>query len=212
LDRALGKCINSVSNSNAGETLSSIAGNKLSEPTSQQKTDTTSSKSTSLSKADTTPKDIYNRIDNKTHKNQLLKAEYPIDSLQKRFARNGDPFAGYALSIKEIDDTFPIECIRKVSKKFFYIVYKVKEGGYLYVHLINPNEGEWTGQNNGLEHSSSYYVNDKSDIAKIRIGDSFSNVSTHDKSIAGSNFNYIYEYINGEMHFYSVHVESKKCF
>ncbi|OJU17073.1 MAG: hypothetical protein BGN88_06355 [Clostridiales bacterium 43-6] len=186
-------------NSNNDETSSIFAGSKLSESTSQKD-------------ADSTPKDIYDRLDNKTHKNQLIKTEYSLESLQTKFARNGNPFSGYALTVKEIDDNFPIECIRKISKKFYYVVYKVKEGGYLYVHLINPNEDEWTGQNNGLEQSNSYYANGKSNIKEIKIGDSFTKVSTHDTSIAENNFNFIYEYINGEERFYSVHIDSKKLF
>ncbi|MEG0663733.1 MAG: hypothetical protein RR483_01380, partial [Clostridia bacterium] len=58
-----------------------------------------------------TPKEIYDRLDNNTPKNQLIKTEYSLDSLQKTFARNGHPLAGYALAIKEIDEKFPIQCI-----------------------------------------------------------------------------------------------------
>jgi len=228
-------CTNNAANGDGGAT----DGSEKSESVSAQKSDTTTSYATSPLKADVTssetttspqnntmpsestappkvdasPKNIYERIDNKTDKEQLIKTAYSLASLEKRFARNGDPFAGYALSIKEIDENFPIECIRQVSKRFFYIVYRVQEGGYLYVHLINPYEDEWVGQNNGLEHSNSYYVNGESDMAKVRVGDSFAAVAAHDSSIAGNRLNYIYEYqADGSLSFYSVHIESKKMF
>lgn len=88
----------------------------------------------------------------------------------------------------------------------------MKEGGYLYVHLINSHEDAWKGQNNGLEHSHSYYMNGKTNIDNIKVGDPFTKVSTYDSSISENNFNFIAEYKDGEQHWYSVHLDSKKLF
>ena len=195
-------CTNPSNDSSKEDTFSSSAGGSSAFEQGESVSQTT---------ADARLKNIYERLDNETGKEQLIKTEYSLDNL-KKFARNGDPFVEYVFAIKEIDDTFPIECIRKVSEKFYYVVYKVKEGGYLYVHLINPYKEAWTGQNNGLELSNSYYMRDKSDIEKIKPGDSFANISANDRNISESDFNYIREYKNGEMFFRSVHIDSKKIF
>ena len=92
------------------------------------------------------------------------------------------------------------------------MVYIGKEGGYLYVYLMNPYTEEWKGQNNGLEHCNSYYMKDKYNIDKIKIEDTFTTVSMYDKNIAENNLNYAFEFINNEEHYYSVHKDYEKLF
>jgi len=156
---------------------------------------------------------IYANINNNTPKEDLIKTEYSLEQLDKRFSRTGLAYTSYALSIRDIHQEFPVECLRKVSKKFYYIVYRVKEGGYLYVYLCNPFDEEWDGKRNVLEHRNSYYMVKKSDnIKNIKKGDDFRTVSSHDKNISGGKFNFFMSIASDTTAFSSIHLTSNKLY
>ena len=172
-----------------------------------------SSNITPTSISESATQEIYALIDNETPKEQLLKKTYPLANLQDCFARTAFPLAGYALSIRDIHAVFPIECLRKISDRVYYIIYKVEEGGYLYVQLYNPYEGAWDGTNNALEQRNSYYMSTYlTDMAQAKVGDSFAKISSYDPNLKENNFNFLRKYKDSQGHYYTVHLTSQALY
>lgn len=162
--------------------------------------------------SDFVAKAVYERIDNTTHKDDLITTEYSLADLQKAFSRIVTPSNGHVHTVAEIESHFPIECIRKVSNDFYYVIYKVKEGGYLYIHLLYPNKGAWTGEDNALFQSNAYYIAEEPSIKDIKIGDTFTDVATCDKNIENSDLNFlVLPNENGDgLCWSTVHIQNKK--
>lgn len=134
---------------------------------------------------------ILERIDNKATKEELITKEYSLSEL-KYLMDWFSPSLSKTPPLIAVDGGFPIECIRKVSDRFYYVVYKVKEGGYLYLHLTYCRNEEWK-EGGGMIVSHSYYAADEQpNIKKIKKGDPFSTVAAYDKSIASADANFFF--------------------
>lgn len=140
---------------------------------------------------DTEEAAILERIDNKTSKEELITKEYSLSEL-KCLMDWFSPSLSKTPPLIAVDGEFPIECIRKVSDRFYYVVYKVKEGGYLYLHLTYCRNEEWKEGGAMIVSHSYYAVDEQPDIKIIKKGDPFTTVAAYDKSIASADANFFF--------------------
>ena len=98
-------------------------------------------------------------------------------------------YGHYFISSTNLDIWFTVEAIRKVNDTLYYVVYKIKEGGWLYLFLeVDPFTHEYypeTVLHAAITHS--IYIKEKANkkaLAAIGEGSSFADVCAADPSAA----------------------------
>ena len=117
---------------------------------------------------------ILERLNNDTPYDELITKEIDIHAFLSKYANAHLyitlPFIG------DVDEEFPIECLRKNDADYFYTIYKVKQGGLLYAFYYTSEYY--------IQYSWDYYyvvkpVN-KSDFKTIEIGSTIEDVEEID--------------------------------
>lgn len=137
-------------------------------------------------------------IDNDIWMTEFFNMEYSYDELELffydvnlAFKKFDDFFAKEYCDMLDIHEHFKIDCLRSTvvnGEKKYYIVYKVKEGGYYYVFLDKSDKYDETKDlTENLVVYYSYYVNELNDISmfdSIKEGESlFSEVYDIDEKV-----------------------------
>lgn len=92
------------------------------------------------------------------------------------------------VTIEQFNYAFPIECLRQIDENTYYAVYRLRQGGYFYVHFQKMYaEPTWDKQlYNGCIAMTAYsYVAEKhtsADFVSIQTGDLFSKMEEVDGS------------------------------
>jgi len=117
-------------------------------------------------------KSILDRADNIVPADQLITKSYSFADFAHKYGAyfNARRFSGNVHSVLDIDEQYPIECMRDMGNGNYYAVYNIKEGGRWF--LFFPNDA-------GKLYSYSVYVEtplDKTKFMKLRKGDNLPKV------------------------------------
>ena len=110
----------------------------------------------------------------------------PIDTYTTTYTNWGIPPIGMGQYTK----IFPAECLRQVDENTFYAVYRIKQGGYFYVHFQKMVEGPKYAPPymEGMYVITAYeYVTKAtswSDYADIQVGDSYEEVEAIEPALS----------------------------
>ena len=88
---------------------------------------------------------VLGRINNNVTYETLITKEFDIDSFIQKYSRNPYVTIPNPPNIKQIEEDYGIECIRKTDADTLYSVHKVKRGGLFYIFYR-------TRQENGKEY------------------------------------------------------------
>ena len=90
------------------------------------------------------------------------------------------------ITLNQVNQTFPIECLR-TSGDHFYTIYKVLEGGFFYVFWCEAltNNTDENDENNVCVYFSTYLnsLKDKNDFKNLKEGDTAQDVYEIDPSL-----------------------------
>lgn len=110
---------------------------------------------------------------------EILTTSYPLKELEDFFAGSlyeediykDDVKKGKTLYISDVNDKFPIECLRSTG----CVVYKVTEGGYFYVFFIRIEDFK---TNQTIDSTVFFYTYFNSGVIKENFDNIIDNVST----------------------------------
>ena len=125
---------------------------------------------------------ILSRINNTLTCEDLITQTYSINDIYHRsgfgYYFSAKAHSGYFETLQSVNDMCKIECIRDIGDNFYYSVFRIQEGGYVFSFFSKEN-------NNLLSHS--IYLIEPLDITKFRNlkkGDAFSEVLIIDPAIS----------------------------
>lgn len=152
---------------------------------------------------------ILERADNTRRAADIVTKQYPL-SLMQECAKVNNRF-GFRVKLTDgfpssyLEAWYTVEAIRQVDDTYYYVVYKIKEGGWLYVFLkVDPLATSWSEEPipfAGVTHS--IYIKEKANkkaLAAIGEGSSFADVCAADPTAAvareqGINQFYKYQWV-----------------
>lgn len=119
---------------------------------------------------------ILSKADNKRQLNELLHTNYPENKIVDYYLTLGfNPYGGNMVSLSELSDQYPVECLRKTSGDSLYCVYKTKEGGRFYLFFF-PLGDNWVYNYSLYSKKALRYA----DFCALKVGDPLSAVERID--------------------------------
>jgi len=110
----------------------------------------------------------------------LIKRSYPLSAFLERgwFFRLYNPVYSYQINLPDVEEDFPVECLRRTGDSTAYTIYKTDEGGMVYMFYVNRYSNWTLYRMVYLETELSHQ-----DFLKLKVGDSIEDVEKIDSGL-----------------------------